>query len=122
MDVNGKEVKAGRIGLLLYEGGTVCDDNFDDNAANAICREMGNSGSTSWYGGRTFSFGEFQNSFEITLDDVTCTDDDWKSCTYSTSHNCGHSEDVFLSCHEGNDVNSYADFLHRMALQQTYHV
>ena len=119
MDVNGQEVKAGRIGLLLYEGGTVCDDNFDDNAANAICHEMGNSGSTSWYGGRTFSFGELQNSFEITLDDVTCTDDDWNSCTYSTSHNCGHSEDVFLSCHEGNDVNSYADFLHRMALQRT---
>ena len=27
--------------LLLYKGGTVCDDKFDTKAAKAICKDMG---------------------------------------------------------------------------------
>ena len=30
-------------GLLPYNGGTVCNDGFSDDSANAICREMGYS-------------------------------------------------------------------------------
>ena len=104
VDKNGKEVKAEKIGLLLYEGGTVCDDYFNDNAANAICREMGFSSSTSWKSGSELSYGASQESLDITLDDITCTDNDWKTCSYSASHNCGHSEDVFLSCQSGKDA------------------
>ena len=92
------------MGLLLYEGGTVCDDYFDDNSANAICREMGYSRSISWRSGSELSHGERQDSLDINLDDVKCTDGDWKTCSYSTSHNCGHSEDVFLSCQSGKNV------------------
>ena len=91
------------MGLLLYKGGTVCNDNFNDNAANAICREMGHSRSTSWKSGIDPLFGENQTSLDITLDDVTCSDNDWKSCSYSTLHNCGHNEDVFLSCQAGKN-------------------
>ena len=90
------------IGLLYYEGGTVCDDYFNDHSADAICREMGHKRSISWSSGGELSFGEFQNSLSISLDDVKCNDhDDWESCSYSILHNCGHSEDVFLSCQAG---------------------
>ncbi|KAL5253627.1 hypothetical protein ACHWQZ_G013415 [Mnemiopsis leidyi] len=98
VDVSGDDVATGERGLLLYNGGTVCDDSFSENSANAICREMGYSGSLSWVSGSSYSYGENQTNLDITLDDVQCSDDDWNSCSYSTSHNCGHSEDVFLTC------------------------
>ena len=101
VDTNSEKINPGFLGLLLYEGGTVCDDSFNDNAANAICREMGYYKSTWWISGSDFSFGESQTNLDITLDDVKCSDNDWKSCSYSTLHNCGHNEDVFLSCQAG---------------------
>ena len=30
--------------MLLYEGGTVCDDDFNKTTADAICKEMGYDG------------------------------------------------------------------------------
>ena len=98
VDSNSREVDAGERGLLLFDGGTVCDDSFSENSANAICREMGYSGSSEWVSGSQYSFGEVQTSLDIILDDVRCSNDDWDSCTYSFSHSCGHSEDVFLAC------------------------
>ena len=79
----------------------MCDDSFSDNSANAICRKMGYSGSSSWVSGSSYSYGTNQTNLDINLDGVRCNDDDWDSCTYSTSHNCGHSEDVFLTCVSG---------------------
>ena len=48
VDEQGNEVSADERGLLLYKGGTVCDDGFDMHAANAICREMGYTEATNW--------------------------------------------------------------------------
>ena len=104
MNSLGKPIVTGEMGLLLYEGGTVCDDHFDDDSANAICIEMGYLRFTSWRSdGDELSYGGIQDSIDITLDDVECSNDDWKACSYSTeSHDCLHSEDVFLSCRSGN--------------------
>ena len=79
----------------------MCDDSFSDNSANAICREMGYSGSSSWVSGSSYSYGESQAILDINLDDVRCSTGNWDSCSYSTYDNCGHSEDVFLVCVEG---------------------
>ena len=83
-------------GLLLYNGGTVCNDRFNQNAANAICSLLGYAASDSswvseyrWYQ---------QNQYSITLDDVNCQTSSWSTCTFSESPNCRHSEDVFLTC------------------------
>jgi hypothetical protein len=42
---DGNELQEGEFGLLLYNGGTVCNhwsgNSFDNNAANAICHSMG---------------------------------------------------------------------------------
>ena len=83
------------LGLLLYKGGTVCDDKFDNIAADAICKEMNFERSIVWETDYTFE----RSQYEIKLDDVTCDIPDWKSCTFKeTFINCFHKEDVFLSC------------------------
>ena len=41
VDKAGSMIEGGEFGLLLYKGGTVCDDHFDENSANAICHLMG---------------------------------------------------------------------------------
>ena len=87
------------MGLLLYRGGTVCDDEFDDTAAEAICRHI-NSFYTAfkWVSGSRF---DIQDNLDINLDDVQCSSADWETCEYSEEHNCGHDEDVFLICLPG---------------------
>ena len=84
-------------GLLLYKGGTVCDDEFDDNSANAICREMGYAQSVTWL--KFENKWELQDQLEITLDNVDCPSGSWETCDYvEESNNCDHNEDVYLHC------------------------
>ena len=105
VDKEGNEVDVGGEGLLLYNGGTVCDDDFDDNAADAICKFMGYDEASRWTSGNTY---DIQKRFEIRLDDVKCRNDDWLSCEYMEwSKKCAHEEDVFLSCTRGNLVTFF---------------
>ena len=80
----------------------MCDDRFDNNSADAICRKMGYSGASAWESGYFFS-GE-QSDREITLDNVDCGSHNWDFCRYSTTHNCEHSQDVFLTCMPGGEI------------------
>ncbi|KAL5268609.1 hypothetical protein ACHWQZ_G002453 [Mnemiopsis leidyi] len=107
VDQNGNEVGARVEGLLLSNGGTVCDDGFSDNSADAICREMGFIGRRSWRNSNQWS--SFQETFDITLDDVSCSSGEWSSCTYNFVDNCGHSEDLYLEC-DGPVDGGYTDF------------
>ena len=84
------------MGLLLYKGGTVCDDSFTDTAADAICKDMNYTRAISWTS--SLDFGLVQERRSIMLDDVSCDTTEWESCFYEEDHNCDHSEDVFLSC------------------------
>ena len=52
--INGTE-----LGLLLYGGGTVCDDSFSYYAAEAICKQMNYTHSVRWTS---------QESFDIQVD------------------------------------------------------
>ena len=45
---NGNLINGRELGLLLYGGGTVCDDRFSDNAADAICKQMNYNRSVRW--------------------------------------------------------------------------
>ena len=103
MDSNGDAVEKGVKGLLLFNGGTVCDDSFDDNSAAAICRLLGHSGSSSWASGHDWSI---QDNYDIKMDDVQCSGESWSSCSFITSHDCGHTEDVFLSCGTGEIIKN----------------
>ena len=95
---DGEAAGAGELGLLLYKQGTVCDDYFDNKAAKAICVELGTAGTAGWTSGRKFTF---QNNYDIKMDDVRCESYSLTSCTFTTDHDCEHSEDVFLECRFG---------------------
>ena len=96
MDHNGDESEAYRGGLLLYRGGTVCSDTFDNMAANAICNNMGYTSVLDWEGG--YFFPEVQDNLNINLGKVECSSADWETCSFSEEPNCDHSQDVFLAC------------------------
>ena len=75
--------------------GTVCDDYFSTNSADAICRKMGYPGYWRWTSGDKWSI---QSTLQITLDDVLCSSGEWNSCSFKSTTDCSHIEDVFLQC------------------------
>ncbi|KAL5247376.1 hypothetical protein ACHWQZ_G019298 [Mnemiopsis leidyi] len=96
VDSNGNVISGEEKGLLLYKGGTVCDDYFDVNAAIAICKLMGRPHDNVHY--ESGSYFSFQSSLPITMDDVRCDGSSWEKCTFIDSHNCRHSEDIHVAC------------------------
>ena len=107
VDEDGNDVTERERGLLLYNGGTVCDDYFNDNAAFAICKEMGYLRAITWESGNYF---DVQENLEIKLTDVRCSEQIWSSCSYSESYGCVHSEDVFLTCLGNFTIHSISNF------------
>ena len=95
MNEDGDDAGPRTVGLLLSNGGTVCDDHFNDASAEAICHKMGYHGQLSWEGGAKW---DMQSNYEISLDDVICGTNEWSSCKFTFTSDCSHSEDVFLQC------------------------
>ena len=42
------------MGLLLYKGGTVCGNDFDQTEADSICKQMNYICSANWSSGERF--------------------------------------------------------------------
>ncbi|XP_039521727.1 macrophage receptor MARCO-like isoform X2 [Pimephales promelas] len=82
---------------VLYNGvwGTVCNDNFDSADALVVCRMLGFQRSTDVY---TAAAG----TGKIWLDELRCTGNERNifDCPHAgiESHDCGHHEDVGVSC------------------------
>ena len=117
------EVESGSEGLLLvhfvdrnsdgeyWRGGTVCDDAFNDHAADLVCQALGYGAAEAW-GSNPENFEYIpldlleQAGVEIIVDDIRCND----TATNITDcearlfeHNCAHSENLWLRCAGGNN-------------------
>ena len=98
-----------QLGLLLYNGGTVCSDGFTVIAADAICREMNFKRAILWDSHPGYSMERSQ--YQIKLDNVNCEIPIWKNCSFNARHhNCHHKDDVFLSCLLRGSVDTVTTF------------
>ena len=92
----------GGLSLLLYYGGTVCDNNFEMDDAHVICRSMGYSGAVDWksVNDNDIPGWSIQEEYNIRLNGVYCpARGTWNQCSYYTNPaSCNHNMDVFLSC------------------------
>ena len=79
------------------EWGTVCDDHWNASSSTVVCRQLGLGNF-----GRFQSFGAGPSSYSIHLDDVKCNGNESNilACSHLplSDHNCGHSEDVGVTC------------------------
>ena len=95
---NGTNEKEGRVEIYWNNRwGTVCDDIWDDNDANVICKQLGYSGGSAKV---SAYFGE--GSGLILLDNVNCNGRESRifDCRHDTfgEHDCGHHEDAGVIC------------------------
>ncbi|XP_027030204.2 neurotrypsin isoform X4 [Tachysurus fulvidraco] len=95
-------------GATAYEGrvevyhagqwGTVCDDQWDNNDAEVVCRQLSLGGTAKAWVGAYFGAGVGR----VLLDEVSCTGNELsiEQCPKTAwgEHNCDHSEDAGVSC------------------------
>ncbi|XP_028267902.1 putative DMBT1-like protein [Parambassis ranga] len=102
---------SGRV-EIFHNGswGTVCDDGWDLNDAQAVCRQL--DCGTALSAPHSASFG--QGTAKIWLDDVDCSGSERSLlvCRHKRlgKHNCGHSKDAGVICSVAFRVtNPYED-------------
>ena len=97
--VGGNHSCSGRVEIYHNSSwGTVCDDSWDMNDAQVVCRQLGCGSALSTPGSATYGQGEGS----ILLDEVSCSGNEssLSECFHDGVgiHDCRHSEDVGVVC------------------------
>merc|ERR1712106_236569 len=98
-------------GTVLYKGGLVCDDLWDIQDANVVCRELGYTGadnatSHSFFGRSETPFQISQNiRIAYTADEVQCNGNEsfLSECALKLKSDCGLAEAAGVMCTLGTD-------------------
>ncbi|NXI44892.1 NETR protein, partial [Galbula dea] len=100
---------------VYYNGkwGTICDDQWDDQDAEVVCRQLGLSGNP-----KALSWAHYgQGSGPILLDEVECSGNELSldQCKKSDwgQQNCDHIEDAGVSCDPFTEISAVG---HRLFL------
>ncbi|XP_072180910.1 scavenger receptor cysteine-rich domain-containing protein DMBT1-like [Diadema setosum] len=99
--VGGSNNREGRV-EVYYDGawGTICDDLWDSNDAEVVCRMLGYPAAERAIRGAGFG----QGAGQIVLDNVQCqgSEERLEDCPHNGffRHNCVHNEDAGVSCRE----------------------
>ncbi|XP_066277067.1 lysyl oxidase homolog 4-like isoform X1 [Branchiostoma lanceolatum] len=117
----GSDDNEGRV-EVLYNGeyGTICDDEWNINAANVVCRQLGYKGAVGFKRSSFFGPGTGQ----VWLDNVVCKGNETKidECSHRGwgKNDCNHDEDSGVIC--SSEVRDDIDISDRYVSQVTLKV
>ena len=98
--IGGSTPLIGRVEVFARnEWGTICDDGWDINDANVVCRQLGFPQASQAYRGANHG----QGTGRIWLDDLTCSRgesyiSDCGNRSGWESHDCSHRQDASVAC------------------------
>ena len=100
--VGGSNNRTGRVEIFIESNGTwgtVCDDGWDDQNAQVVCRQL----DLGYTGTALSGFSPMaSSSVPIWLDDVNCNGSESRliNCQHNQigNHNCDHKKDAGVIC------------------------